>query len=125
MHLSVGRTTWITLIALMALLVSVFASSIILTSSQISDSARSKASIPHTHQHQSTPRPDQMADNSHCDVDTKSEHYCCDSGCINVLAVIPQIDELTSLNGRLALFKMMLSGDAVYRSQSLFRPPIA
>ncbi len=129
MRLNTISTTWITILALAALLMSGFASSSTMMNNAMqhggpttSFNCPSLQKIPTHHKMMMSDSTDMKGQ---CEVVTDMVHDCCDSTCATTVAIFVTPHVLVAASTSLALFTPPLSGEVVHQTQSLYRPPIA
>lgn len=135
MRLNIISTTWITILALAALLMSGVATSAGMMNSSMSHTMQSTSALCQSQQmsshhkmqmeHHSEPNADLVINQSQCEMSTDIIHNCCDTTCASASAaailIVP--DELLTAMTSLALFSSPKSGDVIQTTRSLERPP--
>ncbi len=132
MRFNIIPTTWITILALAALLMSSFASSSMMMNNTapfneqtLESGCSNLPSMPPHHQNMMKPAADTDVMTAQCHVQTDIVHDCCDSTCATSVALFTAPNLIVTASTSLALFTPPLSGEVVHQTQSLYRPPIA
>ncbi len=133
MRFNIIPTTWITILALAALLMSSFASSssMMMNSAmpygqQVVESGCSSLQSMTVHHQNMVDESNETASlTEQCHVQVDMVHDCCDSTCATSVAIFTAPSVLVTTCTSLALFVIPLSGEVVHQTQSLYRPPIA
>lgn len=133
MRLNIISTTWITILALAALLMSGVATSAGMMNSSMSHTMQSTSALCQSQQmsshhkmqmeHDSEPNVDLIINQSQCEMSTDIIHNCCDTTCASAAAILIVPDELLTAMTSLALFSSPKSGDVIHTTRSLERPP--
>ncbi len=129
MRLNIISTTWITTLALAALLMSGFASSSTMMSNAMQHGEQATTlncpSLQQMQNHHNMMMSDSTDVKGQCEVGADMVHDCCDSTCATTVAIFVAPNVLITTSTSLALFTPSLSGEVVHQIQSLYRPPIA
>ena len=134
MSLSPLRKIWISLLSILAMLMSSFVSSAPIMTFQIlsatsvesmNDSHCGSMSSVKAHHTLNDVGESNLTADLPCGSDDSMAHNCCGAVCATVFALFAPVEQNAYINSNLALIHPDSGGETIYRQASLYRPPIA
>lgn len=129
MSVSPIRKIWISLLSIVAMLMSSYVSSAPLMTFQMLSQSQSVA-MASSHCGSGAMKHHDLATatdtaSSPCDSENNMTHNCCSAVCSTAFALFTHTPEQIDIATRLALIRVETAGQVVSRQTSLYRPPIA